>query len=204
MLRYLKYSLLVFATASCTIALPEFQSAKSLEPGKHAVAVGGYSGRGFNASSGGLVVHNYGLKETLDITSNVSVSRLNIEAPNIRVAALTGPKWSNQAGTWALSVPGGGIYTRTFNDIDAGMTYLLTPTVYRTWVPGESRASSTFFARSEFAYNPFRGRWFTVVGGYSQRIETDRLIHYLSLSGSTNGPIYGVYFGYGLSLMPKR
>lgn len=190
--------------SSCTIALPEFQTAESLEKGTHAVAAGGYSGRGFNASTGALVVHNYGVKEKMDWTSNVSVSRLNIDEANVRVALLSGPKWSTAGGTWAVAVPMGSIYTETFNDIDGGFTYLLTPTLYKSWKLEHSDLTSTFFARSEFAYNPYRGRWFSVVGGYSQKYETERLIHYLSLSGSTNGPVYGVYFGYGLSIRPKR
>jgi len=204
MKKYFFYLWSVSLLMSCTIALPEFQTAESLAQGTHAVAVGGYSGRGFNASTGGLVVHNYGVKEKLDLTTNVSLSRLNIEAPNIRSSVLSGPKWSNAAGNWAVSAPVGTIYTHTFNDIDAGFTYLLTPTIYKSWKPRGASSTSTFFTRSEFAYNPLRGRWFALVGGYSQKVVTRRLIHYLSLSGSTNGPVYGVYFGYGLSLKRLR
>ena len=94
--------------------------------------------------------------------------------------------------------------TETFNDIDASYTYVLTPTLYKSWKYQNPNLTYTFFTRSEFAYNYIRGRWFSVVGGYSQKYETDRLIHYVSLSGSTNGPIYGVYFGYGISLKPIR
>jgi hypothetical protein len=69
----------LFLFNSCTIALPEFQTAESLAPGAHKVAVGGFSGRGLNASTGGLLVHNYGITDHLDLTSNTSLSRLNIE-----------------------------------------------------------------------------------------------------------------------------
>lgn len=193
-----------FTLNNCTIALPEFQTAESLAPQQHAVAAGGYSGRGLNASTGGLLVHNYGITEQLDLTSNMSLSRLNIEQNNIRYSLLTGPKFSTKNGRWALSVPAGAIYTATYNDIDAGYTYLLTPTLYKSWQYRNPNLTYTFFTRTEFAYNYIRGRWFSVVGGYSQKYETERLIHYVSLSGSTNGPIYGVYFGYGISLKPNR
>ena len=201
-LRYIIAISFLWALSSCTIALPEFQTAESLAPGAHKVAVGGFSGRGLNASTGGLLVHNYGITDHLDLTSNTSLSRLNIEQNNIRYSLLTGPKLSNSNGSWALSAPAGAIYTETYDDIDAGFTYLFTPTLYKSWKFANPDLTYTFFARSEFAYNYIRGRWFTVVGGYSHRYETERIIHYLSLSGSTNGPIYGVYFGYGLSLKP--
>ncbi len=151
--------------SSCTIALPEFQTAESLAPQQHKVAAGGYSGRGLNASTGGLIVHNYGITERLDLTSNMSLSRLNIEQNNIRYSLLSGPKLSNASGSWALSAPVGAIYTETYNDIDAGFTYLFTPTVYKSWKFANPDLTYTFFARSEFAYNYIRGRWFTVVGG---------------------------------------
>ena len=151
--------------SSCTIALPEFQTAESLAPQQHKVAAGGYSGRGLNASTGGLLVHNYGITERLDLTSNMSLSRLNIEQNNIRYSLLSGPKLSNASGSWALSAPVGAIYTETYNDIDAGFTYLFTPTVYKSWKFANPDLTYTFFARSEFAYNYIRGRWFTVVGG---------------------------------------
>jgi len=199
LLLYVSFLLLI---NSCTIALPEFQTAESLAPQQHKVAVGGYSGRGLNASTGGLLVHNYGITERLDLTSNMSLSRLNIEQNNIRYSLLSGPKLSNASGSWALSAPVGAIYTKTYNDIDAGFTYLFTPTVYKSWKFANPDLTYTFFARSEFAYNYIRGRWFTVVGGYSHRYEMERIIHYISLSGSTNGPFYGVYFGYGISLKP--
>ena len=196
--------LLGLFASSCTTALPEFQSAASLAPREHHLAVGGFSGSGLNASTGGIAVYNYGLTQQLDLTSNLSASRLNIEQDNIRITALAGPKWSNGSNTWALSAPGGISYSRTYNDIDAGYTYLLTPTRYKSWNYGNPNSTSTFFARSEFAYNYFRGRWYSIVGGYSQEIQTDQFIHYLSVSGSTNGPFYGVYFGYGISLKALR
>jgi len=197
-------SIIGILLSSCTTALPEFQSANSLAPRDHHLAVGGFSGSGLNASTGGIAVYNYGLTQQLDCTSNLSASRLNIEQDNIRVTALAGPKWSNASNTWALSAPGGISYSRTYNDIDAGYTYLLTPTIYKSWNYGNPNNTSTFFARSEFAYNYIRGRWYSIVGGYSQEIRTDQFIHYLSVSGSTNGPFYGVYFGYGISLKALR
>jgi len=198
------FFLIALLFTSCTIALPEFQTAESLAPKQHTVAAGGYSGRGLNASTGGLLVHNYGITEHLDLTSNASLSRLNIEQNNIRYSLLTGPKWSTPEGKWALSIPAGAIYTATYNDIDAGYTYLLTPTLYKSWQFKNPDLTYTFFARSEFAYNYLRGRWFTVVGGYSQKYATQRIIHYISLSGSTSGLFYGVYFGYGISLKPNQ
>ena len=149
-------------------------------------------------------MYNYGFTQQLDFTSNLSASRLNIEQDNIRMTALAGPKWSNPSNTWALSAPLGLSYSQTYNDIDAGYTYLLTPTIYKSWNYGNPNNTSTFFARSEFAYNYIRGRWYSIVGGYSQEIQTDFLTHYLSVSGSTNGPFYGVYFGYGISLNTNR
>jgi len=189
---------------SCTTALPEFQSAASLAPREHHLAVGGFCGSGLTARTGGIAVYNYGLTQQLDFTSNLSASRLNIEQDNIRVTALAGPKWSSASNTWALSAPAGISYSKTYNDIDAGYTYLLTPTIYKSWNYGNPNNTSTFFARSEFAYNYIRGRWYSIVGGYSQEIQTDLFIHYLSVSGSTNGPFYGVYFGYGISLKALR
>ena len=91
---------------------------------------------------------------------------------------------------------------QTFNDIDAGYTYIFTPTLYRSWANPNTNVTHTFFARSEAAYNLYRGRWFAIVSGYGQAYETERITHYLSVSGSTNGPFYGIYFGYGLSLKP--
>lgn len=186
--------------SNCTIALPEFQTAESLKPREHSAAIGGYSGNGLNASTGGLIVHNYGLNDQLDITSNFSASRLNIEQDNIRFSLLSGPKLSNSTGTWAIAAPLGVVYTETFNDIDASYTYVFTPTLYKTWRYENPNLSYTFFTRSEFAYNYIRGRWFSIVGGYSQKYVRQNYIHYLSVSGSTNGPLYGVYFGYGISL----
>ena len=197
-------ALMGMVLSNCTTALPEFQSAASLAPREHRLAVGGFSGSGLNASTGGIAVYNYGLTQRLDFTSNLSASRLNIEQDNIRVTALAGPKWSNASNTWALSAPAGISYSKTYNDIDAGYTYLLTPTLYKSWNYGNPNSTSTFFARSEFAYNYIRGRWYSIVGGYSQEIQTDQFIHYLSVSGSTNGPFYGVYFGYGISLKTLR
>ena len=190
--------------SNCTTALPEFQNAASLAPREHHLALGGFSGSGLNASTGGIAVYNYGLTQQLDFTSNLSASRLNIEQNNIRITTLAGAKWSSASNKWALSLPIGLSYSKTYNDIDAGYTYLLTPTLYKSWNYGNPNSTSTFFARSEFAYNYIRGRWYSVVGGYSQEIHTNQFIHYLSVSGSTNGPFYGVYFGYGLSLKALR
>ena len=55
--RFLKYFCLVVCgiLCSCTVALPEFQTAASLEKGKQQTAFGGFSGRGLNASTGGCV-----------------------------------------------------------------------------------------------------------------------------------------------------
>jgi len=72
--------------------------------------------------------------------------------------------------------------------------------LYKSWGYGNPNLTYTFFFRTEGAYNEIRGTWLTAIGGYSQRIETDRLIHYISVSGSSSGPLYGLYFGYGLSL----
>src|SRR5210317_486587 len=98
-LRYIIAISFLWALSSCTIALPEFQTAKSLAPGAHKVAAGGFSGRGLNASTGGLGVMNYGITEQLDLTSSLSVSRLSIEQDNIRISMLAGPKWSTKSGT---------------------------------------------------------------------------------------------------------
>jgi hypothetical protein len=57
--------------SSCTIALPEFQTAESLAPQQHKIAAGGYSGRGLNASTGGLLVLISGITERLDLTSHI-------------------------------------------------------------------------------------------------------------------------------------
>jgi hypothetical protein len=203
-LKLLKYLPLLILATSCTIALPEFQTAHSLAPRENKIAVGGFSGRGLNASTGGVAVYNRGLTTNLDLTTTTSVSRLNIEQDNLRISAVIGPKWSTPNQKWAISAPVGAVHTQTFNDIDAGYTWIFTPTLYRSWSNESGQVTHTFFSRSEAAYNTFRGRWFAVVSGYGQRYETERLTHYVSVSGSTNGPFYGVYFGYGLSLKPKR
>ena len=57
---------------------PEFQTAKSLAPRVNKVAVGGFSGRGLNASTGAVAVYNRGLTNQLDLTTTTSISRLNI------------------------------------------------------------------------------------------------------------------------------
>jgi hypothetical protein len=188
---------------SCTVALPEFQTAASTPIGQQKLAVGGFSGRGLNASTGGIAVYNRGLSDQLDLVSTTAVSRLNIEQDNIRLATLIGPKWSSADQKWAFSVPVGFEYSETFNDIDAGYTFLLTPTLYKSWNFKNPNITYTFFARSEAAKN-FRGRWFSLIGGYGQRYETEKLTHFISVSGSTNGPFYGVYFGYGISIKPLR
>ena len=82
--RLLLLMLVAFTLHNCTIALPEFQTAESLAPKQHRVAAGGYSGRGLNASTGAHAVFNYGITEKLDLTSTMSLSRLNIEQNNIR------------------------------------------------------------------------------------------------------------------------
>jgi len=192
--------LLALSISSCTVALPEFQTAKSLEAGKHSFAAGGFSGRGLNASTGGIAVHNYGITDQLDLTTGLSLSRLNIQQDNLKYSALIGPKWSTKSGNWALSIPAGAVVLNTFNDVNTGPTYVLTPTLYKSWGYDNPNLTYTFFFRSEGAYNEIRGTWLTAIGGYSQRIETDRLIHYISVSGSSSGPLYGLYFGYGLSL----
>ena len=193
--------LLILAT-SCTIALPEFQTAASLAPRENKIAVGGFSGRGLNASTGGVAIYNRGLTNNLDLTTTTSISRLNIEQDNLRISAVVGPKWSTPNQKWAISAPMGTVYSETFNDIDAGYTYIFPPTLYRSWANESGTVTHTFFARSEAAYNLYRGQWFALVSGYGQAYETERLTHYLSVSGSTNGPFYGIYFGYGLSLKP--
>ena len=202
--KLLKYLSLLMALSSCTVALPEFQTAESLAPRANQLAVGGFSGRGLNASTGAVAVYNRGLTNHLDLTTTTSISRLNIEQDNMRISAVAGPKWSAPSQRWALSAPVGVVYSETFNDIDAGYTYIFTPTFYRSWPNENGRVTHTFFARSEAAYNLFRGRWFALVSGYGQKYETERITHYISVSGSTNGPFYGVYFGYGLSLKPLQ
>ena len=189
--------------SSCTVALPEFQTAASTPIGKHKLTVGGFSGRGLNASTGGMAVYNIGLTDQLDLVSVTAVSRLNIEQNNIRVATLIGPKWSNVNQKWAFSIPVGLEHSETYNDIDATNTFLLTPTLYKSWNFKNSKITYTFFARSEAAKN-FRGKWFSLIGGYGQRYETEKLIHFISVSGTINGPFYGVYFGYGITLKPLR
>ena len=129
LLRYLLFSFM----ASCTVALPEFQTAESLAPKENKIAVGGFSGRGLNASTGAVAVFNRGLTNQLDLTSTTSISRLNIEQDNLRVSAVIGPKWSTPNQKWAISAPMGTVYSETFNDIDAGYTYIFTPTFYRSW-----------------------------------------------------------------------
>lgn len=200
--KLIKFLPLLILATSCTVALPEFQTAASLSPRENKIAVGGFSGRGLNASTGGVAVYNRGLTNNLDLTTTTSISRLNIEQDNLRVSAVIGPKWSTPNQKWALSAPVGAVHTQTFNDIDAGYTYIFTPTLYRSWANPNTNVTHTFFARSEAAYNLYRGRWFAIVSGYGQAYETERLTHYLSVSGSTNGPFYGIYFGYGLSLKP--
>ena len=200
--KLLKYLSLLLLASSCTVALPEFQTAQSLAPRENKIAVGGFSGRGLNASTGAVAVYNRGLTNQLDLTTTTSISRLNIEQNNLRVSAVIGPKWSTPNQKWAISAPMGTVYSETFNDIDAGYTYIFTPTLYRSWANESGTVTHTFFARSEAAYNLYRGRWFALVSGYGQAYETERLTHYLSVSGSTNGPFYGIYFGYGLSLKP--
>ena len=202
--KLLKYLPIILLASSCTVALPEFQTAASLAPREKKLAVGGFSGRGLNASTGGVAVYNRGLTNQLDLTTTTSISRLNIEQDNLRISAVTGPKWSTPNQKWALSAPMGAVYSETFNDIDAGYTYVFTPTLYRSWANESGVVTHTFFARSEAAYNVFRGRWLALVSGYGQQYETERLTHYISVSGSTNGPFYGIYFGYGISLKPLR
>ena len=199
-----KYFPLVLLASSCTITLPEFQTAESLAPRENEIAVGGFSGRGLNASTGAAAVYNRGLSSQIDLTTTTSISRLNIEQNNLRISAVIGPKWSTPNQKWAISAPLGTVYSETFNDIDAGYTYIFTPTLYRSWSNETGQITHTFFSRSEAAYNTFRGRWFAVVSGYGQRYEMERLTHHISVSGSTNGPFYGVYFGYGLSINPIR
>ena len=195
------FALFIFLLSfcSCTVALPEFQTAASTPIGKHKLTVGGFSGRGLNASTGGIAVYNLGLTDQLDVVSITAVSRLNIEQNNIRVATLIGPKWSNVNQKWAFSIPVGLEHSETYNDIDAANTFLLTPTLYKSWNFKNPKITYTFFARSEAAKN-FRGKWFSLIGGYGQRYETKKLIHFISVSGTINGPFYGVYFGYGITL----
>ncbi|MEC8458452.1 MAG: hypothetical protein VXY91_03475 [Bacteroidota bacterium] len=199
------FALFIFLLSfcSCTVALPEFQTAASTPIGKHKLTVGGFSGRGLNASTGGIAVYNLGLTDQLDVVSITAVSRLNIEQNNIRVATLIGPKWSNVNQKWAFSIPVGLEHSETYNDIDAANTFLLTPTLYKSWNFKNPKITYTFFARSEAAKN-FRGKWFSLIGGYGQRYETKKLIHFISVSGTINGPFYGVYFGYGITLKPLR
>ena len=118
---------------SCTVALPEFQTAASTPIGQQKLAVGGFSGRGLNAGTGGIAVYNKGLTDQLDLVSTTAVSRLNIEQDNIRIATLIGAKWSSADQKWAFSVPVGFEYSETFNDIDAGYTFLVTPTLIQCW-----------------------------------------------------------------------
>lgn len=194
----------MLVASSCTVALPEFQTAQSLAPREHAIAVGGFSGRGLNASTGAVAVYNRGLTNQLDLTTTTSVSRLNIEQDNLRISAVVGPKWSTPNQKWAVSAPVGVVHSQTFNDIDAGYTYIFTPTLYRSWGNENGVVTHTFFARSEAAYNLYRGNWFAVVSGYGQRYTLERITHHISVSGSTNGPFYGVYFGYGISINPTQ
>ena len=132
--KLLKYLSILLLTSSCTVALPEFQTAESLTPRENKVAVGGFSGRGLNASTGAVAVYNRGLTNQLDLTSTTSISKLNIEQNNLRVSAVIGPKWSIPNQKWAISAPMGTVYSETFNDIDAGYTYR-----FRSPIHGQSK-----------------------------------------------------------------
>ena len=106
MSRFVLFVLLLSAS-SCTVALPEFQTAASTPIGQQKLAVGAFSGRGLNASTGGVAAYNRGLTDQLDLVSTIAVSRLNVEQDNIRIATLLGPKWSSADQKWAFSIPVG-------------------------------------------------------------------------------------------------
>ena len=195
---FLKYICLVVCgiLCSCTVALPEFQTAASLEKGKQQTAFGGFSGRGLNASTGGSVVHSYGVNQKVDVNTHLSLARLNIEQNNVKYAALTGPKFSSPNQKWAVALPVGAVYLDYLNDIDDGITGVITPTIYRSFYLKKAPVTHTFFIRTEAAYNFLYEEWFWAVGGYSLRLQQKNINHYLSLSGTRGG----IYFGYGLSL----
>ena len=74
-----RFGLFIFLISSAVVRwLYQLQrSADSM--GKQKLAVGGFSGRGLNASTGGIAVYNVGLTNLLDLVSITAVSRLNIE-----------------------------------------------------------------------------------------------------------------------------
>lgn len=188
--------LTVAILSSCTVALPEFQSAQSLPKSEHNLVAGPFTGRGLNASTGISFVHGYGLSDQIDLNSHVGFARLNVQQPNIKYSVLTGPKFSTPNQKWALSLPIGAVYLDYLGDIDDGITGVITPTLYRSFYSRNRPLTHSLFIRSELAYNYLYEDWFWVVGGYALQYETDRFTHYLSITGTQGG----IYAGYGISL----
>lgn len=197
---YFLITLIALASSSCTVALPEFQSAESLPKQQHNVVAGPFSGRGLNASTGLSFVHGYGLTDQIDLNSHIGFARLNVQQPNIKYSILTGPKFSTPNQKWALSLPVGAVYLDYLKDIDDGVTGVITPTLYRSFYPKNQFFTHTLFIRSEYAYNYLYEDWFWVVGGYALQYETSTFKHYFSVTGTQGG----VYAGYGISLQRRK
>lgn len=201
-----KSILLYFFTAvlvSCTVALPEFQTAESLPAGTHSMASGPFSGMGLNASSGILTSHVYGLTDHLDWTTHLGLARLNVDNPNIKYSFLSGPKLSFLNDKWAVSAPVGAVYLDYLGELDEGITWTITPTLYRSFTT--PHGAHTLWLRTEASYNLYYGNWFWAVAGYGYRFKYGNRYAYLSLSGTTGSQnATGIYGGFGLSLTRTR
>lgn len=192
----LSFALWYLVTTSCTVALPEFQTAESLEQGEHRFTAGPFSGQGLNASTGVSTMHSYGLTDRWDLNSHVGVARLRIEEANTKYSALTGPKWSSKNQQWAIAMPLGGVYLDYWYQTNEGVSWTATPTLYYSFPKTDSRIKHTLFVRNELSYNFFYGSWYYPIGGYVLRFPVADRDGFLSISG-TRGGFYG---GIGLDL----
>ena len=141
--KLLKYPPIILLASSCTVALPEFQTAASLAPRENKLAVAAFQERS-KCKHRGVAVYNE-VPQPIDLATTTSISRLNIEQDNL-ASRSHGPKWSHPiksglSAPWELSIP-------KLNDIDAGYT-VFTPTLYRSWANESGVVTHTFFARSE-------------------------------------------------------
>ncbi len=189
------FFLLLLPFASCTLALPEFQTAQSLAQGEQRLVAGGFTGYGLNTSTGVAAAHSYGLSDRWDWNTHLGIARLQVEDPNIKYSALTGPKWSTQNGNFAITAPTGIVYLNYLDALDEGVAYTTTPTVMYSWHPS-SRHSLTFWVRNEWSYNFFYGRWYWAVAGTTYKFPIESRSAYWSISGTRGG----IYTGIGISL----
>lgn len=192
--------------ASCGMAIPVIETADSNTEGTSSTAFAAY-GLATPAGSGvGITAqYNYGLTDQIDWTTNVSTSlnkMVEIQLMNDDVefvgwqnTLLTGPKFSNTSGSFALSLPLGMAYNLN-NPVDNRAYLLAAPTILTSWKARNRTITRTAFARLNVMGDAQGAVGWPVIGISNQISQLSGTQLYTSYAVT----YAGVFVGFGLSL----